>query len=145
ERVTATAYGNDPVNWRASPGPASPGLENTGNRSPAVNAGLDRSLTGTSFPLVLALSGSATDDGQPNPPGAVTMTWSQVSGPAAAWFANVNQPNTTATFPGVGTYILRLTASDGSLQASDDLTVSIQRSPSSVTFVAKGAVWKFLD
>src|SRR6185503_19329432 len=93
----------------------------------------------------LGLGGSATDDGQPNPPGAVTMTWSQVSGPGTAWFANVNQPNTTATFPGVGTYVLRLTASDGALQASDDLTVTIQRAPSSVTFVTKGSTWKYLD
>jgi hypothetical protein len=145
ERVNATAFGNDPANWRASPGPASPGFENTGNRLPVVNAGLDQSITGTSFPLVLALNGSATDDGQPNPPGAVTMTWSQVSGPGTAWFANANQPNTTATFPGVGTYVLRLTASDGALQASDDLSVTIQRSPSPVTFVAKGSVWKYLD
>jgi hypothetical protein len=145
ERLNAAAYGNDPINWRASPGPASPGLENTGNRLPVVNAGLDQSITGTSFPLVVALTGSATDDGQPNPPGAVTMTWSQVSGPVAAWFGNVNQPNTTATFPGVGTYVLRLTASDGALQASDDLTVTIQRSPSPVTFVAKGSIWKYLD
>jgi hypothetical protein len=145
ERLNATAYGNDPINWRASRGPASPGLENTGNRPPVVNAGPDQSLSGTSFPLVVALSGSATGDGQPNPPSALTMTWSQVSGPGTAWFGNVNQPNTTATFPGTGTYVLRLTASDGALQASDDLTVTIQRSPSPVTFVAKGRGWNYWD
>src|SRR6185503_4277631 len=93
----------------------------------------------------LGLSGSATDDGQPNPPGALTMAWSQISGPGTMWFANANQPNTTATFPGVGTYVLRLTASDGALQASDDLTVTIQRSPSPVTFIAKGSNWKYID
>jgi hypothetical protein len=145
ERLNAMVYGNDPVNWRASPGPASPGLENTGNRLPLVNAGLDQTLTGTNFPLLVALSGSATDDGQPNPPGALTMTWSQVSGPGTIWFGNVSQPNSTAAFPGVGAYVLRLTASDGALQASDDLTFTIQRSPSPVTFVTKGSVWKYLD
>ena len=145
ERLTASAYGNDPVNWRASPGGASPGLENSGNRLPAVNAGPDADLTGTAFPLALALGGSATDDGLPNPPGAVTATWSQVSGPGAAWFDNVNQPDTTAHFPGIGTYVLRLTANDGALQASDDVTVTIQRSPTAVTFVPKGSVWKYLD
>jgi len=41
--------------------------------------------------------------------------------------------------------VLRLTANDGALQASDDLTVTIQRSPSTVTFIAKGSVWKYLD
>jgi hypothetical protein len=143
--LNASAYGNDPINWRASPGPASPGLENTGNRLPVVNAGLDLTLSATNFPLVVALGGSATDDGQPNPPGALTMAWSQISGPGTMWFANANQPNTTATFPGVGTYVLRLTASDGALQASDDLTVTIQRSPSPVTFIAKGSNWKYID
>jgi hypothetical protein len=145
ERLNAMAYGNDPVNWRASPGPASPGLENTGNRLPLVNAGLDQTLTGTNFPLMVTLSGSATDDGQPNPPGALTLTWSQVSGPGTIWFGNVNHPNSTAAFPGVGAYVVRLTASDGALQASDDLTFTIQRSPSPVTFVTKGSVWKYLD
>jgi hypothetical protein len=145
ERLNASAYGNDPINWRASPGQASPGLDNTGNRSPGVNAGLDQNINGTSFPLVATLSGSAIDDGQPNPPGALTMTWSQVSGPGAAWFGNVNQPNTIATFPGVGTYVLRLTASDGALQASDDLIVTIQRPAAPVSFVAKGRGWNYWD
>ena len=84
ERLNAGAYGNDPINWRASPGAASPGLENTGNRLPIANAGFDQSFTGTNFPLAVTLNGTATDDGQPNPPGALTMTWSQVSGPGAA-------------------------------------------------------------
>ena len=145
ERLNAAAYGNDPINWRASPGAASPGLENTGNRLPVVNAGPDQSFAGTNFPLAVALNGTANDDGQPSPPGALTLAWSQVSGPGTVWFSNPSQSNTTVNFPGVGTYVLRLTANDGALQASDDLTVTIQRSPSAVTFIAKGSVWKYLD
>ena len=145
ERLNATAYGNDPINWRASPGAASPGLDNSGNRLPTVNPGPDQTVTGTSFPVVIVLAGNATDDGLPNPPGALVATWSQVSGPGAVWFGNVNQPNTTAGFPGIGTYVLRLSADDGALQASDNLTVTIQRSPSAVTFVAKGSIWNYLD
>jgi len=145
ERLNAAAYGNDPINWRASPGPASPGLDNTGNRSPVVNAGPDQSLTGTNFPLAVALNGTATDDGLPNPPGALALAWSQVSGPGTVWFSNPSQSNTTVNSPGVGTYVLRLTADDGALQASDDSTVIIQRSPSPVTFIAKGSVWRYLD
>src|SRR5207237_10717027 len=61
------------------------------------------------------------------------------------WFAKLNQPDTSANFPGVGTYVLRLSASDGGLQASDDVTVTIQRSPAPITLVAKGSVWKYLD
>src|SRR5207248_4811493 len=135
ERLNPWAYGNDPGNWRASPGAASPGLDNSSNRLPNVNAGPDQAVTGASFPVMIALAGSATDDGLPNPPGALRATWSQVSGPGAVWFDNVNQPNTMAGFPGIGTYLLRLSADDGALQASDDLTVTIQRSPSPVTLV----------
>jgi hypothetical protein len=35
EKLNAAAYGNDPTPWRASPGPPSPGFENTGNRRPS--------------------------------------------------------------------------------------------------------------
>ena len=38
ERLVASAYGNDPINWRASPGGPSPGLENTGNRPPSIES-----------------------------------------------------------------------------------------------------------
>src|SRR5439155_14905412 len=138
ERLSASAYGNDPTNWRASPFTASPGLENSGNRLPVVNAGPDQNLEATNFPLVITLNASATDDGQPNPPGAFATTWSQVSGPGIVFFGDANRPTTTASFPGIGTYVLRLTASDGALQSGDDLTITIQRSPSSVTFVPKG-------
>ena len=34
ERRTAAAYGNDPINWRASPGAGSPGLENDASPAP---------------------------------------------------------------------------------------------------------------
>jgi hypothetical protein len=145
ERLNASAYGNDPINWRASPGAPSPGLDNTGNRLPVVNAGPDQNLTGTSFPLAAAVNGSATDDGQPNPPGVLTTVWSQVSGPGTVWFNNASQPNTTVNFPGVGVYLLRLTANDGALPASDDVTITISRSPSPATFIAKGSTWKYLD
>jgi len=145
ERLMAANYGNDPINWRASPGPASPGLENTGNRAPVVNAGPDQTLAGIAFPASTTLAGSATDDGLPDPPRSVTMAWSQVSGPGTVWFGNANQSNATVTFPGTGTYVLRLTVSDGVLQASDDLSVTIQRTPSAVTFIPPGSTWKYLD
>jgi hypothetical protein len=143
ERLDAAAYGNDPINWRASPGPPSPGVDNTGNRQPAVNAGQDRFLAGTNFPLGLSLAGFASDDGFPS--GTLSIFWSQMSGPGTVWFGNTNQTNTTVSFPGVGTYVLRLTANDGALQSIDDLTVTISRSTSPVTFVSKASVWKYLD
>ena len=110
-----------------------------------MNAGPDQSFSGTRFPLAVPLNGSATDDGLPNPPGALALAWSQVSGPGTVWFSDPSRSNTTVNFPGAGAYVLRLTASDSVLQASDDLTVTIQRSPSTVTFIPKGSVWKYLD
>ena len=145
ERLIASAYGNDPVNWRASPGASSPGLENDGNRSPRVNAGGDQNFQTTNFPTVLSLSGTVTDDGLPNPPGTVSVNWTVVSGPALVSFGNANQLNTTASFGAGGTYTLRLTANDGALQTADDLTVTLSRAASPVTLVASNSMWKYLD
>ncbi len=147
EKRDPLAYGNDPASWRASFGPPSPGLENSGNRKPLVNAGLDRDFEITNAPVALTLSGTATDDGLPETPGALTVTWSQVSGPGPVWFDNPAQANATVFFPGSGTYVLRLTANDGALQATDDVTIALERPASthSVSLVAKGAKWKYLD
>ena len=145
ERLDPAAYGNDPVNWRTSPGAPSPGLPNTGNRPPQVSAGPDRSITASLFPVALSLDGTVTDDGLPNPPGWVSVTWSQVSGPGTAWFESPHRSGTTVHLPGVGTYVLRLTATDGALQAHSDLIATVSRTTSTVTLVAQGAVWKYRD
>ena len=44
-------------------------------------------------------------------------------------FANASAAATTATFSAAGTYVLQLAADDGSLQASDQLTVQVQSQP----------------
>ena len=56
------------------------------------------------------LDGSVTDDGLPNPPGAVTTTWENVTGFGTVTFGNPNAVDTTAQFSVEGTYVLRLTA-----------------------------------
>ena len=147
ERLNAAAYGNDPINWRASPGGPSPGLENTGNRPPVLNAGPNLALNATNAPIAVQLSGTASDDGQPDPPGELAISWSQVSGPAQVWFDAPTRTNTVAYFPGAGIYELRLTATDGVLNASDDVTITIQHSAATIpaTFVPQGSVWKYLD
>jgi hypothetical protein len=147
ERLSATTYGNDPINWRASPGGPSPGLENMGNRLPVVNAGPDLAISASNAPIAVKLAGAASDDGLPNPPGAITSLWTQVSGPACVWFADASRSNTTAYFPGVGRYGLRLTAGDGVLQSSDDVMVTVVHpiSTVAVTLVSKGSIWKYLD
>ncbi|MDZ7361895.1 MAG: T9SS type A sorting domain-containing protein [candidate division KSB1 bacterium] len=90
------------------------------NMPPCVSAGLDQIIT---FPQSATLSASASDDGDPNPPANLTVTWSKVSGPGTVTFGNANALATTASFSAVGTYVLRLTANDGELQTSDDVTI----------------------
>ena len=97
-----------------------PPLSGGTNTGPVVNAGSNLTVT---MPAAATLNGTVTDDGLPNPPGTVTTTWSQVSGPGTTTFGNVNSPSTTATFSAAGSYVLRLTGNDGQLQASDDVSV----------------------
>ena len=92
------------------------------NQAPVVDAGPDQTIT---LPSSANLNGTVTDDGLPNPPGTVTTTWSEVSGPGPATFGNASAVDTTASFSASGTYVLRLTADDSALQSSDDLTVTV--------------------
>jgi hypothetical protein len=86
------------------------------------NAGIDQTVI---LPSAANLTGSISDDGLPNPPAAVTAMWSQVSGPGVATFADANALSTTASFSVEGQYVLRLSANDGDLNGSDDLTVNV--------------------
>jgi hypothetical protein len=89
-----------------------------------VNAGPDQTIT---LPANASLDGTVTDDGLPNPPGAVTTTWSKVSGPGTVTFADPNAIDTTASFSVAGNYTLRLTANDSALTGSDDIVVTVNR------------------
>ncbi len=93
-----------------------------GNATPAVDAGPNQNTTISGS---AALVGTVDDDGNPDPPGAVDTTWSKFSGPGNVAFANAKSLATTATFSAIGTYVLRLTATDGQLTASDDVTVFV--------------------
>ncbi|PYQ01663.1 MAG: hypothetical protein DMF82_18615, partial [Acidobacteria bacterium] len=92
------------------------------NRPPTVNAGSDQTIV----PPVdtVTLKGVVADDGLPSD--SLTSSWSMVSGPGTVVFANPASPHTTATFTAQGTYVLRLAASDGELQASDDVAVAVE-------------------
>ena len=92
------------------------------NQPPVVSAGVDQTVT---LPASASLDGTVTDDGLPNPPGAVTTTWSRVSGPGTVTFGNPAAVDTTASFSAAGTYVLRLTANDGALTSFDEVTVTV--------------------
>jgi hypothetical protein len=92
------------------------------NIAPVVNAGPDLSLT---LPASANLAGSVIDDGLPEPPGAPANQWVVVSGPGAVTFDNAASPRTQAHFVTAGTYVLRLTSSDGEFTVQDDMTVNV--------------------
>jgi poly(3-hydroxybutyrate) depolymerase/predicted secreted protein len=107
-------------------------LEIPANQPPVVNAGSDQTIT---LPSTASLSGTVSDDGKAPGNPTPTVTWTKVS-PAGSTvtFGTPNAVNTTATFSAAGTYVLRLTANDGVLSTSDDVTVTVNAAPNSVLF-----------
>jgi hypothetical protein len=93
------------------------------NAAPTVSAGPDLAAI---LPGTASLNGTAGDDGLPNPPSTLTTTWAKVSGPGTVTFTNASARVTTVGFSIAGTYLLRLTASDSMLSASDDVTVTVR-------------------
>jgi RHS repeat-associated protein len=96
---------------------------------PAVVAGSNQTIV---LPAnTVALSGFASDDGLPA--GAtLTYLWTMVSGPGTVTFSSPTSLATNAQFSSVGQYVLRLTVSDTQLLGFDDLTITLQSSPSPV-------------
>jgi hypothetical protein len=61
------------------------------------------------------LNGAATDDGLPNPPGVLSVNWSQVAGPAFVTFSAPQATQTGVFFNRAGVYRVMLSANDGEL------------------------------
>ncbi|MEM8873799.1 MAG: malectin domain-containing carbohydrate-binding protein [Planctomycetota bacterium] len=91
------------------------------NEAPTVNPGTAPAALVT---VPVALGGSVSDDGRPVD-GALTSTWTKVSGPGDVIFSDPADPGTDVTFDQVGLYTLRLTATDGELTSFADLTVNV--------------------
>ncbi|MBM4354862.1 MAG: hypothetical protein FJ109_13915 [Deltaproteobacteria bacterium] len=107
------------------------------NQPPVVSAGPDKSIL---LPAnSVTLNGAVADDGLPNPPAALTLTWSKVSGPGTVSFLAPQAAATEATFSAAGSYTLRLTASDSLATASDEVVVSVQGASVTVVEVAVAA------
>ena len=91
------------------------------NQPPTVSVGADKTIT---LPTnTVTLSGTASDDGLPS--ATLTVAWTKVSGPGTVTFGTPTAVTTTATFGSAGSYVLRLTANDTALTASDDVTVTV--------------------
>jgi hypothetical protein len=98
------------------------------NYGAVVDAGPDVTVQ-LITPAVLA--GVVTDDGQPNPPGVVSNTWSLLTGPAPITLTNANSLTNTIQFAQPGLYSFRLIADDGQVKVFDDITVTVTE-PTSV-------------
>ena len=103
------------------------------NFAPTVNAGADQTILLTS--PTATLSGTVTDDGQPNPPAAVNSLWTVDSQPAGSKvvFGDDKSPATTVTVDLAGVYVLRLSACDSGLpgacsglEAADTMTLTVE-------------------
>ena len=123
-RRVAVSYEGSPAGRRCCTSSTRRGRRPTRRR--AVDAGANQAVV---LPGAVTLDGTVSDDGLPNPPGAVTATWSQVSGPGTVTFGDENAVDTSAAFSAAGDYVLRLTADDGELSASDEVTVTVQPAP----------------
>jgi FtsP/CotA-like multicopper oxidase with cupredoxin domain len=93
------------------------------NQAPDVDAGQDLVVA---FPGPVSLDGEVTDDGLPDPPGVVTVSWTnETPGVGSVTFGDAHAIDTTASFSAPGTYVLRLTADDGALSAWDEVRVEV--------------------
>lgn len=96
------------------------------NLAPEVSTGADQRII---WPATVTLTVSVTDDGQPMPPGAVTVNWSQFSGPGSVTFGNTNALSTGASFSAPGLYVLQLAANDGQAVALSFTSVNVVARP----------------
>ena len=103
------------------------------NQAPVANAGGAQVIT---LPAGVTLAGSATDDGLPEPPSALTYNWSRLSGPGTVTFANANAAGTTASFTVSGAYVLHLSVSDSQLTGNSDVTVVVNPGAAATLTVA---------
>ena len=58
----------------------------------------------------------------------VNASWTEVNGPGTVVFANASAAQTTATFSAPGSYVLQLSASDGTNSANATVNVTVQAS-----------------
>src|SRR5688572_22425307 len=114
--TNAASRGASPAATSSSLAPASTNAAPT-----SVNAGADQS--GVCARQAKAISCSASDDGNPNPPGALSYTWSKTAGAGTCTFADASAASTTVYCDTVSTaYTIQCSASDSVLASTDTLT-----------------------
>ncbi len=92
------------------------------NQAPVVTVGGNKII---SLGQVAVLTGEVTDDGLPDPPGALTQWWSKASGPGMVTFTPPGSANVIAQFSAAGTYVVSLFANDGALAGGATTVVTV--------------------
>jgi hypothetical protein len=111
------------------------------NRAPGVDAGAD--LSQPLLPEGVFLDGLVNDDGLPAD-GTLDIQWTAQSGPGSVFFDDETDPATRAVFTKAGTFVLRLTASDGELVTYDEVTIVLEK-PGTAVQVAQSRVAAVAD
>lgn len=106
------------------------------NQAPVVRAGPNQTIELTD---VAEIWGVVSDDGLPWGQQAIALRWEVVSGPGWVEFSEPASLRTQVRFHEPGQYILRLVASDGELQGSYAVTVTVVPPPSPDQY---GLVWE---
>lgn len=84
---------------------------------------------------------TVTDDGLSGQP--VTLSWTTASGAVGVVFSSPSAADTAVSFPGDGTYVLRLTASDGLLASTQDFTITVGGTPGSGDGPTTGLILRY--
>jgi hypothetical protein len=108
------------------------------NEAPVVDAGPDQVIT---LPADAVLDGFVGDDGLPLPT-SLTSLWTAGSRPGPVTFQDASSMNTRASFTIPGTYVLRLSASDGLMSGADSMMVTVLPDPLAVP--ADEVHWTFM-
>src|SRR5258708_6208036 len=92
------------------------------NQPPVVSAGPNQTIN---LPTnTVTLNGSASSSNGP-----LTLTWSEVSGPAPVTFSSPNTAVTQATFTLAGSYVLQLSANDTKFTVTATTTITVNPVP----------------
>ena len=89
--------------------------------APVVSAGTNQTVI---LGAAVTLAGSYTNDGS-----AVTVQWTQASGPSGAVITDTAATNTTVNFTQSGVYVFQLAVNDGMASSTAQVVVTVDQGP----------------
>jgi len=100
------------------------------NLSPTVSLGNDTIINPNTLPFNMVAN--IADDGYPNPPAALTVSWAKLSGAGTVTFSPDNSGTTAINFSQADTYELEITVTDGDYTVKDSIIINLGNSPPTV-------------